>query len=294
MVKIIIFFFLSLNLFSQSVILETLDYEQSLEKAVDHIIEKSKGNRGLKVFGWDIDNNILALTGREGFVGQVPPGADQWFGWQAHLLKNEPTSPDLVAKNFDELVSIYDDLILISKTRMVSDKIPSIFAKLRKNGFKMFAITARSPSYEIKIATQRELERYGLQFDNSLFKESYFQGTASLETLKKDFGLSNGVVYMNGQHKGDGINFLFERYKINPKFIGFSDDKLKNVKKFAEGLKHRGVPVYSIRNGIEDELVERFLGKDLSELNSMKNLASSEYKYVFNKGFICSLKLKAH
>jgi hypothetical protein len=97
----------------------------------------------------DIDNTMMSMDN--------DLGSDHWFEWQRYLLENEPDSPFLVGKTFDDLLKVQG--ILYNHTHMHPPEAeqPAMIARLQDLGIATILLTSRGP--EFRTATERELDR---------------------------------------------------------------------------------------------------------------------------------------
>ena len=73
----------------------TADFSRVVDKSKELVEKYSKENVLVVV---DVDNTLLAMN--------QDLGSDQWYNWQSGLLKDDPSSPDLVAADFQGLLGV--------------------------------------------------------------------------------------------------------------------------------------------------------------------------------------------
>src|SRR6476660_2126319 len=121
-------------------------------KAVEGYAAKFGAEHVLLVM--DIDNTVMSMDS--------DLGSDHWFEWQNYLLKNEPTSPHLVAKTFPDLLKAQGILYDRGKMHPTQPEEPKLIGDMQKQGVAAILLTSRGP--EFREPTLRELKRCGYDF----------------------------------------------------------------------------------------------------------------------------------
>ena len=263
---LVFFLFLSLNSLSWSKgKFETNEMKEPV-KMVQTLAQKYGNKNVLIVF--DIDNTLLAM--KQDF------GSDQWFNWQATMIKEKKW--DLTAgKSFGDLLKLNAKIFALSPMRLTEKNIPELIKKTQAQGISVIALTSRGP--ELRNSTERELEKQGID----LTKTSVGNGIS--ETFipkghKRLVNFQNGIFMTSGQHKGKMLKFLLDRFKKNYKGIVFVDDHAKHTTSvFKTFGAINDINVY--RYGREDANVKRFQKSDKKEvtlkLQKLKKLLKEDF-----------------
>lgn len=244
-----------------------------VQAKVAHLITKYKSQDILVVF--DIDNTLLAMN--------QDLGSDQWFGWQNELLETDPESPDLVAKDFGQLLDVQATLYALSEMHPPEPKAVAVVKAIQTLKVKTIALTSRGPP--VRNSTERELNRNAYDLSQSQIKINETARGQFLpydprqpvahgldaEIIKKlgtprSVSYSAGVFLTAGQHKGYLLRTLVSRETGNRvkngtfpyRAIVFVDDHERNCRKMLEAF--RGLPVEVAAFHYTRELgnVERF------------------------------------
>src|SRR6185295_4497566 len=87
----------------------------------------------------DIDNTILAND-------QVL-GSEQWFDWQEYLMKYEPESPQLVAKDLPGLLDASGLLYTLGHMHPPQKNLPDIIKQVQARGIATIVLTSRGDEF---------------------------------------------------------------------------------------------------------------------------------------------------
>lgn len=221
----------------------------------------------------DIDNTLLAMN--------QDLGSDQWFNWQEDLLKNDPESPDLVAKAFPDLIEAQGLLFAISGMHPPEPELPAMIKEIQNKGVKTLVLTSRGPSF--RDATERELRKNEYDFSSNSFSIREKRGaffpfdpehpgahglTDTVATKLKPrldrVSYSSGIFLTAGQHKGYMLHTLLARRVVekgepeNFKAIIFVDDHLKHTVRMHEAFNGAELDLSTFRYSREDGNVSNF------------------------------------
>jgi hypothetical protein len=277
------FLFLCIALGSES--LTTSDFKEVHSKVLQ--LSKQYGNSQVLV-ALDIDNTLLAMN--------QDLGSEPWFDWQASLLSQE--SPDKMAKDFKELLSLNQMIVNLSGTHLTQKEIPEYVADLQRQGITVIIVTSRG--FEDRLATMREFKKNQLDFSSNAIgpiASPYFlpYDLANLGAVKvtpeeattfklgepKPVWFENGVYLTEGQHKGVMMRALLAKSNRSFQSIVFVDNTEKQCKRVqdafaAQQKEGKPVDVVTFRFGRQDDDIERFKKSDKREvIEAWKNLRRS-------------------
>ncbi|MBA2649966.1 MAG: DUF2608 domain-containing protein [Legionella sp.] len=222
----------SLNTFSQ------------IKSLYDHKLIHS--DKTLIVF--DIDDTLLTTTEPLGGVG--------WWDWQYALLTKNPTSKKLVAANFDNLLKVQNYLFSIILMRPTDAYVLPFVKSLCSHQHSLMVLTARGRY--LSTSTNQQLEKNGFtdshhhllfHTNQPAFKEiaSDKAGSFSCPHLKHPIEFSNGIMFLNGQDKGEALKCILGYTKQTYDTILFVDDSSKNTDAVRKAFnKTHGITVFNI------------------------------------------------
>jgi hypothetical protein len=227
----------------------------------------------------DIDNTIMAMDN--------DLGSDHWFEWQNYLLKNEPNSPLLVGRTFDELLKAQG--ILYERTSMHPPQAeqPAMVADLQKLGIATVLLTSRGPDFRLQ--TERELKRCKYDIAATALPvrglpsgpflavdpqkpEKDGITAAEVVTFKllepRPVSYQNGIFLTAGQHKGLMLATLLKDSPREIKAVVFLDDNVKHVGDLFSTAMDRGLDVASFHWRNQDTRVARFNYSDKRDVTA--------------------------
>jgi len=223
----------------------TADFSRVVEKSQELVKKYSKEDVLVVV---DIDNTLLAMN--------QDLGSDQWFNWQSGLLKDGPSSPDLVAGDLDGLLEVQGTLFSLSGMHPPEPKLPELMAEIQQLGLTTVVLTSRG--YGFRDATEKELKRNGYDFAGTAPRISEVRGRFMpfdparpkahglsieiVDEIKDRLGpvtYSGGIYMTAGQHKGYMLRTLLARMKPKRSFkaIVFVDDHKKHTIRMHEAFE---------------------------------------------------------
>jgi hypothetical protein len=227
----------------------------------------------------DIDNTIMSMDN--------DLGSDHWFEWQNYLLKNEPSSRHLVAKDFDGLLEVQGILYNRGHMHPPQAEQPATVRRLQDRGIATILLTSRGP--EFRAVTERELGR--CKYDiaaTALPVRGLPKGTFlayDLNTPEKDgltaaeivafklpppkpVSYANGVFLTAGQHKGIMLMTLLNDSPRDIKAVVYADDNVRHVGNVFSSAVDRNLDVASFHFTHEETRVQKFNYGDKSEVDA--------------------------
>ncbi len=253
---------------------------------VEQAIEQHGSDRVLVVF--DMDNTLLAM--------KQSLGSDQWFDWQADLLKKHPESPALVAKDFGGLLTVQYTLFSLGQMRLTQPDLPSVNQKLRSMGVSQMVLSSRGP--ETRDVSLRELKRNGLRFDfnNTSVVEQYVPidlqnpeksclKAEEVESFKikevRPISVGMGVVLSSGLHKGAILRSLLCKVPDKYKVVLFADDKLTNIVNMENAYIQEQTLLDTFHYTREEKVVAEFHQSEKKEVKTQWDLLKGVFTMIF-------------
>jgi len=194
-------------------------------------------------------------------------GGPAWFDWQKSLLKDQPESEFLVAKDEQGLLDVSSYLLSISNMTYTADDVSSSIRHLVNEGARLMVLTARGT--EDVATTNKQFE--SLNVSGGEGNESLASIIESNAVLTDQVDLSayiekctpaengtslvydKGVVYTSGQEKGPILKCLADAFNVDAekdeslahiKNIIFIDDVFENARNMY--LTFRGTKYYNM------------------------------------------------
>ena len=206
---------------------------------VDHNVKEE-----LFIF-FDIDNTIQAPKEEwENF------GSDQWFMKLLRLAFEAAPSKDTEAL----VLAIYHAVQSHLTTRAVETDTVRIISELQKKNIHVVGLTARDR--KIIEPTLKQLKNIGVEF---CFKhEDQEQFGLSLQGIENAATFNHGVIFCNGNSKGDCLAAFFDKINRHPKNVIMIDDKDKHLYAVKKVIDSYGGYFDGLRYGHEDKNVAEF------------------------------------
>ena len=252
---------------------------------------------------FDIDNTLMT-TPQE-------IGTDQWFDWQAELLKENSEHPHLVANNFFGILDNWGLAMSISRSVPVDPDTSEILNQIKalkdKDGVSPYVFALTSRGYINKYLTIRELRFNGLSLEDSApsgdpiltqpwpawkkeeLKPVYKFTDSEIKDYKlnrstRSVAYSHGVFFTAGLHKGAMMRIIFSKLKLDPQAIVFVDDKAKHTDGVQAAFKGTKKDIRTVRFSHEDARVEKFHKADKEQfVKQWKELTQSYRSQNKNK-----------
>ena len=223
-------------------------------KKINDISKSCGGTENVLIF-LDLDNTLLAM--------KKPLGSDQWFTWQAGILKEGKKHNDFplrVSDNFSSLLNITKELFLSTGMRPVEKETLSFVKSLQKSGHKVVILTSRGGVNAE--ATLRELNKNNLDFTKSSFGKgspNFFLPYGKTSKKKqREVLFTKGVFMTAGLHKGEMTQVLMKKFNKTSPCIVHVDDHAKHTTRVQETYKNLKTKAFTFRYGAEDKLVKQF------------------------------------
>jgi len=246
----------------------SIDDFQDVAVAVDRCVQQVGSDHVLLAV--DVDNTLLTMN--------ETLGSEQWFDWQVYLLRNEPHSPQLVARTFDGLLKVQGRLFDCGQMHPSQKETPSIIREIQGRGVAAIVLTSRGE--EFRAATERELMRNGFQFARTALPvrcpttATYLpydplqpaeSGLTSeeIESLAPNapspVSYSHGIMMTAGQHKALMLISLLHRAEGKKiKAVVYTDNRPDHVAGVFAQLLQRGLKVVGLVYQREDDNVQAF------------------------------------
>lgn len=229
------------------------------------------------LFVVDIDNTLLAMDNEL--------GSDQWFEWQKHLLDREPKSEDLVGATFEELLQAQGMLFNLGRMHPPQRELPLLVSRIQGRGVHTLVLTSRGP--EFRVATERELNRNGYDFETTALAVRNVPRGAylpyDLDDLAADgltprdvaaFGMKEpqpityegGIMMTAGQPKGAMLLATLHHAVPEIRAVVYADDHVRHVAYVFAAVAGRGIDITAFHYTHEEPRVRAFQYGDKEEV----------------------------
>jgi hypothetical protein len=224
---------------------------------------------------FDLDDTLITMTEPLGSVG--------WWDWQSELLKHNPQSEKLFTSDFQQLVRIQNILFQLIKMRVTDDHVLPFLQQKAAQGVTLMGLTARGKEHlsatlmqlnDNKFTVDGKLlfEQYGLKINN----KTSIAGNFHCPHFSKDVIYQRGVMFLDGEDKGQSALCVLANTQQNINTIIFVDDAKRNVVSMEKAFANENVRVlnvfYTRENGKELEIQNNaaIQAKLIEQWNSFK------------------------
>lgn len=174
-------------------------------------------------------------------------------------------------KSFDRT---YSSSIFLSR-RLIDENAPEVIAELKKNGAKVFALTAALGKDSLRQLRFDRLKKMGVDFSDSFdFSEVLLDDIPPFLGYRARY--SNGILYANGEHgpncnKGFVLTSFMNKIGQKPTHIVFIDDRKKNLEDLQKTFENSEIKFFGILYADKKEYEEvpvDIIRKELTKLLS--------------------------
>ncbi len=206
-------------------------------------------------------------------------GSDQFYEWQAELLKTHPKEADF--KDFSEFTDFHSKAMQLTKMALTDEKIPEILDELKKRKVSMIVLSSRGPIY--RSLTERDLGAEGISFKELTFLKNLEEPSTIINDREVNF--MNGICLSSGLNKGVAIGYLLGKAQDRKiKHLVFIDDIERhtvNVFNYFTGPENKSEikNVITIRYSKEDAAKNKFLKQTKKVKGEIKDFKQFLKKY---------------
>lgn len=201
-------------------------------------------------------------------------GSDQFYEWQAHLIKTNSPKKDFAT--FDEFMDVHAKAMGLTNMDLTDPLIPSFLNTLNQQNVKMVVLTSRGPFF--RTLTSRDLKKNQIDIASlSPFPNYNYQGQIN----GRDIHFQDGIFSTSGLNKGEALFFLLNENKAHFPYIIFIDDMEKHTIAVSE---------YVSKNPELDKKVDvtaiRYSKEDLAKAMFLKNEKKAKKEITAFKKFL--------
>jgi hypothetical protein len=114
--------------------------------------------------------------------------------------------------------------------------LPAIFHTIKQKAWGVISITARGTSTWYQSFTLNQMKRFKLDFSPFFSKNSAISCILGNDTNKAFY--NNGIIFVEGSHKGEALNDFLIHLSSLPETIVFVDDRAYNLEHVEESFKN--------------------------------------------------------
>lgn len=177
---------------------------------------------------FDLDDTLITMTQPLGSVG--------WWDWQYNLQKNESQSDKLFTKEYLQLVRIQNILFQLVKMEVTDEYVIPFIQKAAEQEAILIGLTARGKEH--LSATLMQLKDNKFTIDDKLFfkkrglkynDKTSVAGKFKCPQFSREVIYQQGIMFLDGEDKGQALRCLLARAKREVKTIFFVDDAKRNI-----------------------------------------------------------------
>ena len=181
----------------------------------------------------DLDNTVM--------TSGVELGGDAWFVGLCEHAFRQPLDPSLI---MGLVLSIYNQVQQFVRALPAEPEIVMMIKALQDVGIPVLGLTARG--YLIRQPTVRQLADIDIDFSINCLE------------AEDDESYDQGIIYCNGQNKGDFLKAFLEKNKHSPKHIVMLDDKGRHLSHVKEAVDSLEINFHGFRYGFLDKQLQSF------------------------------------
>jgi|GEM_PF-2224165 len=176
---------------------------------------------------FDLDNTVIASEVEAGDMLDSP----QWLS--AMIRQKMEISHLTKMRALEFTLPLHFLLAPYSRFVPVEQSTVSLICLLQEAGYRIIALTARSPQY-LQLYTRQGLCNIGIDFSKACI------GTGNY-VLHERFQYAHGIIFVAGGHKGDRLLQVLETVDYMPDYIIAVDDKDYCLYELEGTLKQYGI-----------------------------------------------------
>lgn len=218
---------------------------------------------------FDIDNTLLTMTQALGGVG--------WWDWQIALMKKNPSSKRLVATSLKGLVNRQNLLFTLIQMKPTEKDVLPFLKKSKADGVSLLSATARSEDF-LNVTLAQLKENGFVDNQHSILFNGKSSARLECPKLSKKIMRYRGILFLNGEDKGQALLCYIKANKKKFKSIFFVDDSARNIlavqKAFAS---YPHLQMFTILYTHEHAKEEAFLRSD-----ALQEKAHQKWQRIYN------------
>lgn len=178
---------------------------------------------------FDLDDTLITMSQPLGSVG--------WWDWQQELQKQGSDSEKLVTKDYQQLVRIQNILFQLVKMEVTDEYVLPFLKDAIKQGTMLMGLTARGQEHlsatlmqlkdnQFMLEEQLIFKKHGLELNHN---KTSIAGTVHCPQFNREVIYQQGIMFLDGEDKGEALLCMLTKTKQNIKTILFVDDTKGNT-----------------------------------------------------------------
>lgn len=177
----------------------------------------------------DLDDTLITMTQDLGGVG--------WWDWQYGLQQHGSKSDKLFTPDYQQLIRIQNLLFQLIKMEVTDEYVLPFLKGTTNQGATIMGLTARGKEYLSTTFMQLKdnqfvsgnkllFEEKGLKFNNN---KTSLAGSVECPQFDKEVIYQRGILFLDGEDKGQALLCALSKTKKEIKTIVFIDDSHRNI-----------------------------------------------------------------
>ena len=187
---------------------------------------------------FDLDDTLITMSHPLGSVG--------WWDWQHELQKNGSHSDKLFTKDYQQLVRIQNILFQLVKMKVTDEYVIPFLKDAANQGTTLMGLTARGKEHLSATLMQLKdnqfmrdekllFQKNGLKINN----KTSVAGNFHCPQFTREVIYQQGIMFLDGEDKGDALLCFLAKTKQDIKTIIFVDDAKKNIVSMDKSFANR-------------------------------------------------------
>ncbi|KTC85287.1 DUF2608 domain-containing protein [Legionella cincinnatiensis] len=220
--------FLICSLFINPIFAKVINYEMESFADLTTLYEEVRSDPKSTLMVFDLDDTLITMTQPLGSVG--------WWDWQSELQKTGKDSDKLFTTDYQQLVRIQNILFQLIKMEVTDQYVLPFIKNATDQGASIMGLTARGKEH--LSATMMQLkdnnfmmgdkllfQEKGLKFKNN---KTSLAGNLHCPQFSKEVIYQRGIMFLDGEDKGQALLCVLSKIKTEIKTIIFVDDAKRN------------------------------------------------------------------
>ncbi|WP_241480496.1 DUF2608 domain-containing protein [Legionella norrlandica] len=170
-----------------------------------------------------------------------------WWDWQYKLQKNKVPSEKLFTQDYQQLVRIQNLLFQLVKMEVTDEYVMPFLKKAVKQDVTLLGLTARGKEHlsatlmqlkdnQFMIGEKLLFQKNGLKLNNN---KTSVAGNFHCPQFTQEVIYQRGIMFLDGEDKGEALLCALANTKQNIKTIIFVDDAKKNIESMDKAFANR-------------------------------------------------------
>lgn len=226
---------------------KVIHYQTDSFADIAALYEKLHVDPQTTLMAFDLDDTLITMSQPLGSVG--------WWDWQYELQKNDTMSDKLFTPDYQQLVRIQNILFQLIKMEVTDEYVLPFLQNTTEQGTTIIGLTARGKEHinattmqlkdnQFMVNNKLLFQEKGLRFKNN---KTSVAGHFHCPQFTKEVFYQQGIMYLDGEDKGQSLLCIVEKTPKKIKTIIFVDDAQRNVLSVNKAFANRDdLQVFSV------------------------------------------------